>query len=238
MLYVVRDDDGDIEIQRGLAGVAAVLRKGCPPRRFVVSGLLSLPGCCKTGLDAAKHYLQYAQNDLKELLGEPYIDLTSLKRTIGKREPMDIIFHAPPHIDTVYLAPAFVMSAVCVLWRKPSLHRWSIVGSLVKTNQLVGYYDMDKEYVDVGVSHGFDVFIIPEDNFKHVEKCLGDKVTRIEGETILEYKTKHRGEEKVVQLVFCKNMLDVVKYADREVWQPHRQLYKETLKATKAPKKI
>jgi len=94
---------------------------------------------------------------------------------------------------------------------------------------LVGYYGVEKAYVDSAVSFGVNVMVLPDHHYQEVEEALGGHVTKAvghHGNSILIYnKAVEGGGEKSLKIIFCKTLLDIVRYAEEEMWKPHFDTY-------------
>lgn len=144
----------------------------------VHSGIAALPSNTRTASIAAQCYVRHHYEQLRTTAfggRKPYIDLEKLIRNGDAGKPVDVWLHVPQVSNATFLAASMVVALITMMWRKPSLIRWSVVGAFTNEGFLYGYPSLNYTYLQYGAKHGITTIILPYDNRPHILNDLRDR---------------------------------------------------------------
>lgn len=166
MWYEKRDDVG---YAWGLAEATALRSPKGQPGKIIRSGLAATSDLAQEGVMQAVGFIDEAYGDLRTLFGAPYIDWECKTRYGHTKEGYDMLLRVPPpECNASSLASTMVVAIIAMLWQKPPLDGWSVVGNFSAAGRMFGYPIIPKAYLLEACKHGVHTALIAEMNRTHV----------------------------------------------------------------------
>ena len=145
----------------------------CPGRKgqLITPGSASRSTYARVAVELAVDFVRGHLEELEGLLGNPRVDLEKLVRLRedgSQIDDVDVVLHIPSQVSATFLAPSMVIAIINMLWRRPSCHGWSFVGSFDTEGRLSGYPLLVAEYIEEAVRQGFTTLVAPTENIKQL----------------------------------------------------------------------
>lgn len=244
----------------GMPEVAAIPSYRGEKGRLILSGSISEPGSSSTAVTHAVTLIRDHRKQLTKIMGGRHAsvevgEMAGRKASVStnkgskraetsiKGSDMDIWVHEPLGRNSFNMCASMVLAFVTMMWRKPSLHNWTFVGGIDTDGELIGYFHLGKDYLDLGLNTlRFHTIVVPECNRLHIldslEVCKGhgdaDYDYEVKGDNELIYRARYEVEEeddgeerkgekekveKTLRVLFCKTMLEMIKEAYDKGWR-------------------